>query len=151
MEGFHKFLEANANKEAKESLKKLPAAHQALIKGYKFKFEDGCNLKGYPDAIGLIHLDNPKKKLIQVAAPWRHSREFTMFHEIGHLVYEKLMDKNLRKKWNNILKTVKLHKDAAKEKNEEELFCHFYAQHYTFNKVIRYDQNKLDKFIASLT
>ena len=150
MEGFRQFYESKVDNEVEESLKKLPAGHRALIKDYKFKFENGVNLKGYPDSIGVIHLGNTNKKLIKVAAPWRHSREFAMLHEVAHRIYEKIMTKKLRKEWSKLLKTVKLHKDAAKEKNEEELFCHHYSQYYCVNKVIRYDHDKLDDFIKKL-
>lgn len=150
MEGFRKFYENKADEEAEKSLDKLPKSHRDLIKGYKFKFENGVNLKGYPDSIGIIHLGNIDKKLIRVAAPWRHSREFALLHEVGHRVYEKLMSKDLREKWKKLLNSVKLHKDAAKEKNEEELFCHFYSQHYSYVKVVRYQNDVLDKFIKDL-
>jgi hypothetical protein len=67
MKGFRKFYESKADDEAEKSLEKLPKTHRDLVKDYKFKFESGVNLKGYPDSIGLIHLGNPDKKLIQVA------------------------------------------------------------------------------------
>jgi hypothetical protein len=104
MQGFRKFYESKTDDEAEESLKKLPKGHRALLKGYKFKFENGVNLKGYPDSIGLIHLGNPERKLIQVAAPWNYGREFAMLHEVGHRVYEQIMTKELKGKWAEIAK-----------------------------------------------
>jgi hypothetical protein len=97
-----------------------------------------------------IHLGNPDKKIIQIAAPWRHSREFATLHEVAHKVYEKLMTDKLRKKWSNLVKKTELHKDAAKEKNDEELFAHHYAQYYCNNKVVRYDHPELLDFIKNL-
>ncbi len=70
MTGFRTFVETAASTEVQATLKKLPPAHQKLAKGYRFKFQDGCILKGYPDAIGLVHINNDKKREIHVAAPW---------------------------------------------------------------------------------
>lgn len=152
MEGFKNFLENKTDEEALASIKKLPKSHQKLVKDYKFKFENGCNLKGYPDSIGLIHIGNDDKKLVRISAPWRHSREFAVLHEIGHLVWQHVLDNKSKSEWKDLIKNhrKKLHKDAAKEKNEEELFCHHYAQHYCQNKVIRYNHDKLDDFIEKL-
>jgi hypothetical protein len=150
MKGFRQFYEAKVDDETEKSLTNLPKKHRELVKDYRFRFENGVNLKGYPDSIGLIHLGNPDKKIIQIAAPWRHSREFATLHEVAHKVYEKLMTDKLRKKWSNLVKKTELHKDAAKEKNDEELFAHHYAQYYCNNKVVRYDHPELLDFIKNL-
>lgn len=146
MEGFRKFYESKADDEAEASLKKLPKGHRALLKGYKFKFENGVNLKGYPDSIGLIHLGNPDKKLIQVAAPWNYGREFAMLHEVGHRVYEHIMTKELKKKWSKIAKK---NKKRVKQ-DDEELFCHAYANTYCNNQVTKHDCPEWTSFIKSL-
>jgi hypothetical protein len=155
MNGFRNFLEANANKEAKESLKKLPPKHRALIKGYKFKFETGCNLKGYPDAIGLIHLDNPKNKMIQIAAGWRYGREFAMLHEIGHLVWNNLLSKEQKQTWHKIAQKtrpkIKKNDPAVAKQDDEEFFCHSYANYFVYNKVSKYDFDEWQKFIKKIT
>ena len=149
MTGFRLFVEAaGVNGEVRDTLAKLPKAHRALTKGYKFKFEDGCTLKGEKDAIGMIHLNDDKKKEIHVAAPWRYGREFAMLHEIGHLVYERYMgdNKELKAKWQKIVNKTKnkLHQPA------EEIFCHAYANTYSKNKIEIHNHPEWEKFIKSL-
>jgi mRNA-degrading endonuclease RelE of RelBE toxin-antitoxin system len=146
MDSFKKFCETKAHDEAEKSLEKLPKGHRDLVKNYKFKFDSGVNLKGYPDSIGLIHLGNPDKKLIQVAAPWNYGREFAMLHEIGHRVYEQIMTKELKKKWSEIAKK----NDKRVKQDDEELFCHAYANTYANNKITKHDCPEWEKFIKSI-
>lgn len=144
MNGFYKFYEDKVNDEAEESLKKLPEKHRHLIKGYKFKFEDGCNLKGYPDSIGLIHLGNPDKKIIQVAAPWRYGREFAFLHEVAHLIFDKLCKSKWKTEWE---KTVKLHKKRQKQ-NNEELWCMAYANHFAQHKNMTHTHSAWESYMT---
>lgn len=148
MEGFKLFLEESAEKEAQESIKRLPKAHRELVRGYKFYFEPGCTLKHYPDSVGLVQLEG-NKKIIKVAAPWNYGREFALLHEIGHLVYEKYMANNpkLKKKWQKIVDNTK-HKV---NQNAEELFCHAYANTYAKNKITKHDHDDWEKFIKKVT
>jgi hypothetical protein len=149
MTGFKEFLiETQAQQEVRDTIRKLPKAHQALVKGYRFKFEGGCTLKGTKDNIGMIHLNDDKKKEIHVAAPWHYPRSFTFLHEIGHLVYEKYLAHNnkLKSQWQKIVNKTKnkLHQSA------EENFCHSYANHYSKNKVVIHDHPEWHKFIEDL-
>jgi len=149
MTGFREFLiETEAHQEVRDTIKGLPKAHQALVKGYKFKFEGGCTLKGSDDNIGMIHLNNEKKKEIHVAAPWNYGRQFAMLHEIGHLVYERWMSHNskLKKEWQRIVNKTKhkLHQNA------EELFCHAYANTYAKNKIEVHNHPEWEKFIKDI-
>lgn len=149
MTGFRSFLETlGVNGEIKDTLARLPKTHRALTKGYKFKFEDGCTLKGEKDAIGMIHLNNEKKREIHVAAPWRYGREFAMLHEIGHLVYEKWMggNKELKAKWQKIVNGTK---DKLNQSAEEN-FCHAYAATYCKNPPSIHDHEEWKKFIKDL-
>jgi hypothetical protein len=125
MKSFKIFLE-NFEQDTKTALKKLPKPHQKLVKDYKFKAEDGCTLKHYPDSIGLISL-NGKEKIIKVAAPWHYGREFAFLHEIGHLVWQNLLSKEQKEKWKTIANNTKNKLDQ----NTEELFCHAYAATYS--------------------
>ena len=149
MTGFRQFLETQAQEEVKDTLSKLPKAHQELAKGYKFKFEGGCTLSGSKENIGMINLNDPKNRTIHVAAPWNYGRQFAMLHEVGHLVYEKYMAGNasLKKKWQKIV-------DGTKKKKldqpAEELFCHAYANTYCKNKVVIHHHPEWEKFIKDL-
>lgn len=145
MTGFKRFLlETDIKEEVKETIAKLPKSHQKLVKGYKFKFESGCTLKGSEENIGMIHLNNDKKKEIHVAAPWNFSRAFTFLHEIGHLVWENLMTKELKSEWAEVVKNTK---KKAKQ-SVEELFCHSYACHYTGEKCVKiHDHPEWHEFV----
>ena len=145
MTGFKQFVETKSQEEVKETLDKLPKAHQALAKGYKFKFFGDCTLKGSSENIGMIHLNNDKKKEIHVAAPWNYGRQFALLHELAHLVYEEYManNKSLKKKWQTIVdKTKKKLNQPA-----EELWCHAYANHFVKNKVVIHTHPEWDKFM----
>ncbi len=152
MTGFREFLqnlfETQAQEEVKDTIKKLPKAHQALVRGYRFKFEGGCTLNGSDDNIGMIHLNDDKKKEIHVAAPWNYGRQFAFLHEIGHLVYEKYMagNREMKKKWQKIVNKTK-HK---LKQPAEELFCHAYANTYAKNKIEVHNHPEWEKFIKAL-
>lgn len=143
MTGFRLFIEMEIKSEVEDSLEKLPKSHRTLTKGYKFKFESGCTLKGEKDAIGMIHLNDNKKKEIHVASPWRYGREFAMLHEVAHLVYEKFCDKEWQEAWK---KVVKKNKKRLKQ-NCEELWCHAYANHFVANKVVIHTHPDWDKYM----
>lgn len=147
MTGFKNFMiETSVQTEVKETIKKLPKKHQDLVKGYKFKFEAGCTLKGSEDNIGMIHLNDDKKKEIHVAAPWNFSRAFTFLHEIGHLVWGNLMNHKLKAEWSQIVKKTK----NKANQSTEELFCHAYACHYTGEKCVRiHDHPEWHEFIKT--
>ena len=154
MRDFRAFFETKINDECKKSLDKLPKRHQDLLKDYKFKFESGVNLKDYPDSVGVIHLGNPDKKLVQIAAPWRHSREFAMLHEVGHRIFEKLMTSELKKKWTNLVKKIrpliKKEDSVVGKQDDEEIFAHSYAQYYCHNKMSKFAHKELQNFIKNL-
>jgi hypothetical protein len=106
----------------KAMLKKLPKKHADLMKGFKFKYVPGNTLKGDDEHIGLI-----KGKTVTVAGPWNYGREFTTLHEIGHMVWEKLMTPELKKAWTACAKKNK----KQNQDNDEENFCMAYAACYT--------------------
>lgn len=132
--GFRQFVETKAQEEVESTLAGLPKKHRELAKGYKFKFFGGCTLKGSAENIGMIQLNDPKNKVIHVAAPWNYGRQFAMLHEIAHLVYEEFVanNKSLKKKWQEIVdKTKKKVNQPA-----EELWCHNYANFFAKNKIV---------------
>jgi transketolase len=145
MTGFKEFLLEGIQEEVKETIKKLPKAHQALVKGYKFKFEGGNTLKGSSENIGMIHLNNDKKKEIHVAAPWNYPRVFTVLHEVAHVIFEKFMAHNnkLKKEWTKIVDNTK----KKVNQSAEEIFCHAYANHFSKNKIVIHTHPEWTKFI----
>lgn len=130
--------------DLKKTLGKIPKSHKALADQFKFVFQPGNELKGDGEHIGIIDKD---KKTITVAAPWNYGREYTVLHEIGHLVWEVLMDEDLKKQWAGIYKNTK---DKQKNQNEEELFCMAYANHYANHKVVVHTHDTWEKFIKGL-
>lgn len=110
-------------KDIHDTISKLPKLHQKLLHGYKFKFQGGNTLKGDNQHIGYM---DKEPKVIGVAAPWFYSREFTMLHEIGHIIWEELMTPQLRVLWALIVKATPNRQDQS----PEELFSMAYACHY---------------------
>lgn len=147
---FKRFLEnkeIEEEKNVKKMLSKLPKSHRKLLDGYKFTFTPGNVLNGDNQHVGYIH--NNK---IVVAAPWNYSREFTTLHEIAHLIWEHLVEPNLKKEWTKLLKSAKKEmpkKDALKQ-NDEEIFCMVYASVYSKHPPITYINEKLQKFIKKI-
>lgn len=122
MQGFREFV-THENDDVKKTISQLPSHHQALVKGYEFLFEPHNTLKGDDGHVGVI--TNKPRKIIRVAAPWRWSREFTVLHEIAHLVYEAyIRGTELEKEWE---KVALAEPNRKKDESAEELFCHSYA------------------------
>lgn len=146
MGDFKTFLETGnngKNSDISDTLKKLPKRQQALLKGYEFKFQSGNSLKGDGDHVGYNDL---QKKIICVAAPWRYSRQFTILHEIGHVIWDDLLTPEQKKQWESISK-----KGSQKLKqNAEELFCMCYANFYSDRPLTHFCDPKWDKFISNL-
>jgi hypothetical protein len=131
---FKTFLESEEQKDVEKLISSLPKKHRDLLNGYKFKYTSGNTLDGDNDHIGYIF-----KNRIVVAAPWNYSRAFTTLHEIAHLVWEYIMTKDLKKKWEELVKKTKQaqidkfpHKEQkhALQQNAEEIFCMSYAAAY---------------------
>lgn len=121
MKGFKQFV--TEDDEVATTLGKLPPHHRLLVKGYKFLFEPHNTLKGDDGHVGMIV--NQPKKVIRIAAPWNYGREFTVIHEIAHLVYEVYVrGTNVEKEWAKLALSTK---DRKKDESAEELFCHCYA------------------------
>lgn len=141
MKSFYLLLEkiqSEEEKNVKATLKKIPKEHAALIKDFNLKFTPNNTLKNDKNHIGFIH-----KKNIVVAAPYNYGREFTLLHEIAHMVWEKLVSKELKIKWNNLYKKYK----KKLRQNSEEIFCMVYANIYVRHKLETYDNKELEDFI----
>lgn len=150
MESFRIFLESEESENVKKTVSKLPKTHQKLLDGYKFKYTPGNTLQGDDQHIGYIHQDK-----IVVAAPWFYSRSFTTLHEIAHLVFEKLMTPELKKKWEKLFQSTKKEQLAKTSKEcrsslnqgAEEIFCMVYANVYSKHKIETYNHPKWVDFI----
>jgi hypothetical protein len=126
MGNFKIFLEQSESEEQKnveKLLSGLPVGHRRLLHKYKFTYTPNNTLEKDSEHIGYIH-----NKKVVVAAPWNYSRKFTTLHEIAHLVFEKLINKKMKKEWSSIVKNTK---GKKQKQNDEELFCHAYACHYS--------------------
>lgn len=142
MKGFKKWV--TEDDDVKATLAKIPKSHQKLVKGFKIVFEPRNTLEGDDGHVGMVI--NKPKKMIRIASPWNYGREFTLLHEVAHLVWAVFMTPELKKEWGAITKRTK---DKKKDENEEELFCHSYANTYAKNKVTIHDHAEWDKFIRT--
>jgi hypothetical protein len=137
-------LEAAGPKDVEETLRKLPASHQKLVRGYKYVFQNGMTMKGDKKHVGLI---DDGKRNITLAAPWSYTREFVLLHEIANLVWNKLLNLKQQDRWKEIAKSTK-HKS---ESNPEELFCHAYAFHFSEDRAGNFhDHSHWSLFIKKL-
>lgn len=140
---FKIFLENEEEKNIRQTLNKLPSRHSDLVRGYRFTLKGGNTLPGDDEHIGYM---DEKPKEICVAAPWNYGREFTLLHEIGHQVWDKLVPDALKKRWVDIVRQTK---DRQKQ-SPEELFCMAYANFYAKNKMVIHDHPEWNKFIKDL-
>ena len=131
-------IKSEEEKNVEATLKKIPKKHADLVRGFNLKFTPNNTLKNDKNHIGYIF-----KKDIVVAAPYNYGREFTLLHEIAHMVWEKVIDKKIKKEWNFIYK--KYEKEL--NQNPEEGFCMTYANMHVKHKLKTYDKPELEKFI----
>lgn len=134
-------MESEEQKNINATLKKLPKKHRMLLNGFKVKFSPNNTIKGDHNHIGYIFKDK-----IEIAAPWNYGREFTFLHEIGHLLWEKIVTKEQKKAWSKI---VLKNKNRLKQ-GDEELFCMAYANTYAKHKIKAHSNENWEKFIKSL-
>lgn len=138
-------LEDTCQRDARKTLKKIPASHANLVKRYKIIFQPESTLKGDKDHIGFIDEEN---KTITISAPWYHSREYTLLHEVGHAVW-KFLVKN-KAEWKKILNKERKKNKEHLDQDDEEIFCMTYAQYYAKNKLEKYDRPELIEFIKQI-
>jgi Zn-dependent peptidase ImmA (M78 family) len=132
-------FDSKQKEDLKKTISRLPHAHQDLIKDFKFYFEKGNDLKNDKGHVGVV--STHPEKIIRVAAPWRYGREFTILHEIGHLVWAKYIENtDLEQKW----------KDLARYEYEED-FCMAYACHFSHHKVATYLKPGWMDFITKIS
>lgn len=147
---FRRFLAESKQGEGdiRKTLRKVPRAHSALIKGYKISFQPSNTLKGDDGHIGFI---DEEKKTITIASPWNYGREYTLLHELGHAVWKYRMDDEDRSEWKKMLAPVKRKNKKELDQNDEEIFCMTYAQAYANNKMVKYDHDDLVDFARKIS
>jgi len=144
---FHQFLENEEKKNIKTTLGHIPSKHRALVKGYNFKLQSGNTMSGDDENIGQI---DTAKKCITIAAPWHYGREFTLLHEIGHMVWA-VLPHEVKTKWQTLVKKLKCDpKKEVQNQSVEELFCMAYANTYAKHKDKIHDHPEWDKFIRAI-
>jgi len=126
-----------------KTLRKVPKKHRNLVRGFKYTFQPGNTLKGDNDHIGFI---DEKKKTITIAAPWNYGREYTLLHELGHAVWQHILDDKKREEWKRIVKNTK----NKQKQGAEELFCMAYANTYSNRKIEIHSHDSWEKFIKSI-
>lgn len=120
-----------------KTLKKIPKKHQEVVSSFKIEFEPHNTLKNDSKHIGFY---DEEKKLIKISAPWNYSREYALLHEIGHLVWNRMSNKEIDS-WNELTKN---------KKDKVELFCQTYANNYAKNKLEKYKDKKLMNFVKKI-
>lgn len=147
MEGFRLFVEGSdaSRADLRRTLAKLPAAHRRLVSGYAWKFEGGNTLAGDRDHVGLL---DASKKTITVAAPWNYGREYSILHEIAHLVWVRLLDAGQRGRWRELARSTPMR--PADRQGAEELFCMAYAATFTKHPPTTYHHGAWETFVRSL-
>ena len=143
MKSFRLFFEKAESEEKKNvnaTLEKIPKKHASLVKGFSLKFTPNNTLNGDKNHIGYIY-----KNDIEVAAPYNYGREFTLLHEIAHMIWEKLLSKENKKEWTELYQKYK----KELKQNAEEIFCMVYANTYVKHKLKTYDKPDLENFIKN--
>jgi hypothetical protein len=145
---FKTFLEETEEKKnISSTLKKIPMAHRSLVKDFKYTLQPKNTMNDDGENIGEV---DPRNKKITIAAPWNYGREFTMLHEIGHMVWATL-DNMQKKKWSELVKKIKNDpKRESQDQCKEELFCMAYANTYANHKDKIHDHPEWEKFVKSI-
>lgn len=148
MENFRSFLETveEFEDDIEKTLAKLPKSHRNLVKGYHWRFQNSNTLNGDQKHVGLL---DSGSKTITIAAPWYHSRELTVLHEVAHLVWEQLISDEQKNHWKQIVKNTKMKKQDRQ--NPEELFCMSYGAFYTKHTPMTFAHKEWMEFIQSLS
>ena len=143
--GFKHFLADSEKKDVETTLAKLPKSHRDFISKYTISFQGGSTLKGDKDHIGEV--DDVKKHII-VAAPWNYGREYTLLHEIAHLIWGKFVPEKQQKEWEKIAKATKMKKSDRQD--PEELFAMAYSSHFAKNKIEKFVHPAWDSFVKKI-
>jgi len=142
---FKNFITENEKnmKDTKATLASIPKKYAALIKGYKFIFQADNTLKGDKNHVGVI---DDGKKTITIAAPYNYGREFTILHELAHLVWMHCVTEKNKKVWHSAAKP---HLNSLKD-SSEEIFCMVFANVFCKNPVTKFAIPALEKVVKKI-
>lgn len=147
MQGFKNYLEGREEQEdIHRTLGKIPEHHRQFLKGFTLSFQGTNTLNNDGQHVGVVQT-HPRPHII-IAAPWRYSREMALLHEVGHLVWEHLMDHHMRQVWSHLVKHTPM--EPGSRQNDEELFSMGYAATYAKHPPTTYYKPEWVKFIKSL-
>jgi ABC-type Mn2+/Zn2+ transport system ATPase subunit len=149
---FKQFIKESDIRDIESTINNIPESHKKLIKNYEIKFDKENTLKKDSNHIGYI---NEKEKIINIASPWHYSKEFTLLHEIAHMVWKYILSDQQINDWNKITKTTKIKNISKKaikslNQNPEEIFCMAYANFYSRHTLLTYNSNKFNNFIKNI-
>lgn len=146
MKGFSKFV--REDEAVSTTLKKLPKRFSDLVADCDFRFEPTNTLAGDDGHVGEID-PSGRRKVVRIAAPWNHPREFVLLHEIGHRVWAKFVKgTEWEKDW---AKLVPQNPKRNKKENVEEQFCHAFACHYAKTKNVALHHPSWMNFIDKIS
>lgn len=145
MDGFKKYLERQEEQsDIRTTLAKLPPRHQKFLQGFSVSFQGTNTLNNDGEHVGVIQTD--PKPHITIASPWNYGREYAFLHEVGHLVYDNLLDDRMKKVWADIVHNTR----NRQNQSPEELFCMAYANHYAKNKIVIHTHPEWEEFIDQI-
>ncbi len=148
MTGFKDYLEGQEEQEdIQKTLDRLPTSHRQLVKGYSLSFQGTNTINNDRAHVGMV--TSYPKPSITIAAPWRYSREVTLLHEIGHLVWAQL-SQDQKTVWADLVKKTPMKDSARQGGNVEELFSMIFAASYAKHPPVTYYKKNLIDFIKSL-
>ena len=132
-------IDQKQKQDLEKTLSRLPPHFRRLTDGFDFHFEDGNDLHGDDGHVGVV--STSPKKIIRVAAPWRYGREFTVLHEIGHLVWATFVKNTPQEEaWRQLA-----------GKDYEEDFCMGFGSRYSQHPVTTYVKPGWTEFFDSLS
>jgi hypothetical protein len=145
---FKKYLESSEKEEEENLLKtlsKVPSSHKKLLDGYKIKYIDKTTLDG--ESVGM-----KCGKKISISNSWNYGREFVTLHEIGHMVWEKVLSKKDKIDWKKLISETKEEqkiktKSKSLNQSDEEIFCMAYASKYSKHPSVVFHNDRWLNFI----
>lgn len=146
MDSFRDYVEGDEeHADVHKTLDRIPGAHRRLVQGYTISFQGGNTLQGDGEHVGVIQT-HPEPH-ITIAAPWRYSRELTVLHEVGHLVWAQL-PQDKKREWEDLVRSTPM-KDGTRQP-AEELFSMAYGAAYSKHPPVTYYKREWVRFIRSV-
>ncbi len=141
MDKFESYI--REDKAVRETINKFPERYRSFLDDYDIRFEPGNTLRDDPGHVGRVFIGG-NNNTITIASPWNYGREFTLLHEIAHLIYDRFVkNTEWERKWKKVYKL----EPGPKREGAEESFCHALAQYYVTTKVSKFDLKPWKKFM----